>query len=219
MADQTSPTDADRARDRDELRAFVYELWDLLRTIVEDGRFIPNGWADDVQGAWVRVQERFAELINSIDGTNIPWNDLDQHGLTGEELRLKRRGWRQRIFAFGRRINRPWVRSALRWANTILESLAAVFPVAGAIKEFKESVENLIEDAEIDAKRKRRGRLRNRRNPHLDVLMLGLSSTARLRPIASVDNCRSGCRPHPSQISASAASRVCRRIADRSYGR
>jgi hypothetical protein len=164
MADQTSPTDADRARDRDELRAFVYELWDLLRTIVEDGRFLPNGWANDVQGAWVRVQERFAELINSIDGTNIPWNDLDQHGLTGEELRLKRRGWRQRIFAFGRRINRPWVRSALRWANTILESLAAVFPVAGAIKEFKESVENLIEDAEIDAKRKRRGRLRNRRN-------------------------------------------------------
>ena len=115
-------------------------------------------------GVWVRVQERFAELINSIDGTNIPWNDLDQHGLTGEELRLKRRRWRERIFASGRRMNRRWVRSALGQANTILESLAAVFPVAGAIKEFKESAENLIEDAAIDAKRKRRGRLRNSRD-------------------------------------------------------
>lgn len=159
MANQGSDQEAARTRDRDELRAFVYELWDLLRTIVEDGRFIPEGWADDVHDAWANIQERFAQLILSLDATNIPWTALEDHGLTGAELRLKRRGWRSRIFAFGRRINRRWVRSALRWADMILNSLAMVFPVpAGAIKEFKESLENLIEDAEADAKRgKRRG--------------------------------------------------------------
>jgi hypothetical protein len=161
MADQGSDQEAARTRDRDELRAFVYELWDLLRTIVEDGRFIPEGWADDVQGAWASVQERFAQLILSLDGTNIPWPDLDNHGLTGPELRLKRRGWRARIFAFGRRINRRWVRSALRWADMLLDSLALVFPPAGAIKEFKEGLENLIEEAEADTKRTKRRRRRD----------------------------------------------------------
>jgi hypothetical protein len=64
-----------------------------------------------------------------------------------------------RTFAFGRRINRRWVRSALRWADMLLDSLAIVFPVpAGAIKEFKESLENLIEDAEADTKRDKRRR-------------------------------------------------------------
>jgi hypothetical protein len=159
MADQGNDQEAARARDRDELRAFVYELWDLLRTIVEDGRFIPEGWADDVKGAWASVQGRFAQLILSLDGTNIPWTALDDHGLTGPELHLKRRGWRARIFAFGRRINRRWVRSALRWADMLLDSLAIVFPVpAGAIKEFKESLENLIEDAEADTKGDKRRR-------------------------------------------------------------
>jgi hypothetical protein len=48
----------------------------------------------------------------------------------------------------------------LRWADTILGSLTAAFPPAGAIKEFKESLENLIEDSMADA---RRGRRRTRK--------------------------------------------------------
>jgi hypothetical protein len=138
--------------DYDELLAFVYELRDLLRRIVEDGRFIPPDWADDVQAAWPRVERRFAELISTLKGQNITLADLDRHGLTGEELDLKLRGWRARIFAFGRRINRRWVRSVLRWADMILGSLAAVFAPAGAIKEFKEVLENFIEEAEAEAK-------------------------------------------------------------------
>jgi hypothetical protein len=158
MADQDGPSQADRDRDRDELRAFVYELRDLLNAIVEDGRYIPKGQAEDVKNAWAQVQARFSTLIQSLDGTNVPWLDLEAHGLTGAELALKRRGWLGSIFAWRRRINRRWVRSALRWGDTLLGSLAAVFPVAGAIKEFKEVLENLIENSAADGKRGRRDR-------------------------------------------------------------
>ena len=168
MADQGSPTEADRARDRDELRAFVYELRDLLSTIVEDSRFIPEDRGHDVRQAWERIQNRFSELIAGLDtlatAQDPRWAELDNHGLTGDELRLKRRGFVGRMFAWGRRINRGWVRSVLRWADTLLGSLAAVFPPAGAIKEFKESLENLIEDSMADARRggrRSRKRLRN----------------------------------------------------------
>jgi hypothetical protein len=51
----------------------------------------------------------------------------------------------------------------LRWADTILGSLATVFPVAGAIKEFKESIENLIEDSVADARQQRRRERKVRR--------------------------------------------------------
>jgi hypothetical protein len=172
MPDENVPIEVSRARDKDELRAFVYELRDLLRAIVEDSRLIPEDHGEDVRRAWESIQGRFTELIARLDELNpeeqlgVPtsqWAPLDQHGLTGDELRLKRRGFVGRMFAWGHRINRPWVRSVLRWANTLLGSLADVFPPAAPIKEFKESLENLIEDSIADdrqSKRRRRKKLR-----------------------------------------------------------
>jgi hypothetical protein len=160
MPDQGSPPAPDP---RNELRAFVFELQDLLQAIVENQELIPSARLGDVQRAWESVQPRFSELIAALDGPNIPLEQLEQHGLTGDELNLKRRGFRGRLFAWGRRINQDWVRSVLRWADTILGSLATVFPVAGAIKEFKESIENLIEDSVADARQQRRRERKVRR--------------------------------------------------------
>jgi hypothetical protein len=165
MPDENIPIEESRARDRDELRAFVYELRDLLRAIVEDSRLIPEAQSEDVRRAWESIQYRFTELIARLDqlnprepptARNSLWMTLDAHGLTGDELRLKRRGFVGRMFAWGHRINRPWVRSVLRWANTLLGSLADVFPPAAPIKEFKESLENLIEDSMADDRQGRR---------------------------------------------------------------
>lgn len=165
MPDENIPIEESRVRDRDELRAFTYEIRDLLRAIVEDSRLIPEAQREDVRRAWESLQHRFTELIAMLDdlnpretttARNSRWLTLSEHGLTGDELRLKRRGFVRRMFAWGHRINRPWVRSVLRWANTLLGSLAAVFPPAAAIKEFKESLENLIEDSEADDRQGRR---------------------------------------------------------------
>lgn len=170
MPDQDGPTEPDRDGDRDELVAFLYGLRALLGAIVEDGRWIPKAQAENVQRAWDRVQTQFAALIKSINalpGTDVPskdWEPLDQRGLSGPGLRLELQGFWGRMFAFGRRMNRPWVRSMFRWANTILGSLAAVFPPADAIKEFKESLENLIEDSAADARWDKRRERKRRRN-------------------------------------------------------
>jgi hypothetical protein len=159
MPDQGDPTGADRDGDRDELLAFVCGLRALLREIVEDGRLIPEVRDGDVQRAWEQVQDNFTQLIGELRGLNATssaWESLDSRQLSGAGLRLKLRRFWGRVFNFGRRMNLPWVRSAFRWANTILGSLAAVFPPAGEIKEFKESLENLIEDSEADAARGKR---------------------------------------------------------------
>jgi hypothetical protein len=172
MPDEDISVEVRRARDKDELRAFVYELRDLLGAIVEDSHLIPEDKAENVRRAWESIQVRFRELIAGLDELNpqatagdqdSQWVSLDEHGLTGDELRLKRRGFVGRMFSWGRRINRPWLRSVLRWANTLLGSLAAVFPPAASIKEFKESLENLIEDSMADDNRgRRRGGKRRR---------------------------------------------------------
>jgi hypothetical protein len=96
MPGQGDPTDADRTRDKDELRAFAYGLRALLRTIVEDSRLISEDRGEDVPRAWERVQDRFTELIASLDELSTrssQWEPLDEHGLTGDELRLKLRGF------------------------------------------------------------------------------------------------------------------------------
>jgi len=69
---------------------------------------------------------------------------LQDHGLSGISLRMKLRAWRARSFRFGHRMDRPWLRSALRWADTILQSLGDVMPGGGAAQESKQSAENFL---------------------------------------------------------------------------
>jgi hypothetical protein len=157
--DATAPPSPNYPRDRDELRAFVFELRDLLGVLLEDEHFIPSSSIQEAQSAWIRVEQRFSDLLSQLDQLNsndARWTQLEQHGLTGEELTFKRKLFLRNMFAWGHRINRRWARSVLRWADTILGSLAAVFPVAGAIKEFKEAIENLIEGPMSDTKGSKR---------------------------------------------------------------
>ncbi len=74
----------------------------LLPTIVENSHLIPEDKGEDVRRAWESIQVRFSELITRLDELNPQeqlgvrnsrWVPLDEHGLTGDELRLKRRGF------------------------------------------------------------------------------------------------------------------------------
>ena len=51
------------------------------------------------------------------------------------------------LFAFGRRMNRRWLRNALRVGTTILGSLVDAMTLGAAGKEFKEMIEHFIEDS------------------------------------------------------------------------
>jgi hypothetical protein len=47
-------------------------------------------------------------------------------------------------------MNRRWLRSVLRWGDSILGSLVDALTWGAAGKEFKEAIENFIADAEED---------------------------------------------------------------------
>jgi hypothetical protein len=138
------------ADDLAELRIFVHhQVW-LLQAIVDDERYIPPELLDDVRMAWDSARrdlEHLAERLSPGDN-NYPFSQLEKHGLTGAPLRMKMRAWRSRFFGFGRRMNRRWLRSVLRWSDTILSSLVDAMTLGAAGKEFKEAIENFIEDCD-----------------------------------------------------------------------
>jgi hypothetical protein len=73
-------------------------------------------------------------------------SELERVGLTGSQLELKRSGWVRALARFEAAPVRSLLLRALRWANIILGSLAGVVGASEALKEFKESVEQGLED-------------------------------------------------------------------------
>ena len=132
-----------------DLQAFVMQLRDLLGAIVEDGRFIPPEQRQGVRDAWLHASTDLDNLAGGLDPRNEQRirTALESHWLTGDSLRMKLRAWRSRLFQFGRRMNRHWLRSVLRWGNTILGSLVDALTVGAAGKEFKDAIENFLSDA------------------------------------------------------------------------
>jgi hypothetical protein len=149
---QGSPPDDESSPEEDlaSLRAFVIQLRELLQAVVDDGRFVPNKQHDDVRAAWQHARADLDALVSALTRpqANTHLAGLGRHGLTGVPLRMKLRAWRSRFFRFGRRMNRAWLRSVLRWGDTILGSLTDVIPFGAAGKEFKEAIENFLDDAE-----------------------------------------------------------------------
>ncbi len=143
------------ADDLGDLRAFVGYVRNLLDAIVDDGRHIPPDSLDDLRAAWPHARSDLDALVVALsqqdDGPQIE-PQLERHGLTGAPLRLKLRAWRKRCFRFGRRQNKRWLRSVLRWSDTILGSLVDAMTVGAAGKEFKEAVENFLVEAEEDTR-------------------------------------------------------------------
>jgi hypothetical protein len=152
MANQDPGLSADEAYAADllDLRSFVVQLKELLEAIVEDGRHIPPSHRVEVREAWAHAKSDLEELVAALaqDASDLDHRQtLERHGLTGQPLRMKLRAWRSRFFQFGRRMNRRWLRSVLRWGDSILGSLVDALTVGAAGKEFKEAIENFIADA------------------------------------------------------------------------
>jgi hypothetical protein len=127
-----------------DLQSFVIQLRELLQAVVDDGRYIPVH-LDDVRAAWVHAKDDLNSLAEQLRA-EVTQGDrtakLRQHGLTGRPLQMKLRALRSRMFRFVRRTNRPWLRSLLRWSDTILGSLAGAMTLRAAGKEFKEAIES-----------------------------------------------------------------------------
>jgi len=71
---------------------------------------------------------------------------LSEHGLTGPELTAKLTGFDLAFEAFKQWGTVRLLKKLLGWINSILDSVIDSIPGGGAIKEFKELIENAIEE-------------------------------------------------------------------------
>ena len=108
---------------------------------------------------WPDVLARIEDVTARIRGAALAdpplGPKLEQVGLTGSPLALKVAGIKN---AFGRWLRgaggffRRYAHSFFNWSNTLLGSLAeALGPAGDFIKEFKECLENDLEDQELES--------------------------------------------------------------------
>lgn len=160
MADGAQEADDDRQakpEDIDELIAFLNQLEGVLQQVLDDGTLLPAETLDSLRGAWSETKDDLTlwrrSAVAEREGLSNENGDtaartLKDHGLTGKSLGMKLSGWRSRLFAIGERMDRPWLRSLLRWAETIIESFTDSIPGGAGVKEFVQAVSNHLDDAE-----------------------------------------------------------------------
>ena len=132
------------------LALFLDSVFDLLR-IAAQSRFLilPLG----VREAWYYAileldDDRLAELRSMLDGERARDYDFRRAGLTGPELHAKLAGYANARTMFHARGGLGHFRSAIRWAKSILGSLAKELPFAEFLLELIEFIENAVHDTE-----------------------------------------------------------------------
>jgi hypothetical protein len=138
---------------RREVHAFLGELnGAVYQIVVVNPRAYGSGDGEDHE--WdhlvraLRECEGFAQAHDALN-TGEYDETLIAHGLGGDQGSFKFSGWRSRLKALYRTVKRGFrpARRALGWANSILESLAAI-PGVGAIKEITGLLERLLAERE-----------------------------------------------------------------------
>jgi len=149
--------------DRQLLAQFLVDLKYVLSAFLElRGQLLPAHLRELSVAAWESTDQAFSilqRLLLEPEDPILLVRRLRDVGLTDAPLRYKLAGFdraRQRKQPIEPRKSRSWYRRIFGWANIILGSLAKVLPPAEIIKEFKESAEQGIADAEEDFRNSRK---------------------------------------------------------------
>ncbi len=127
-----------------EILRFVAEL--LERLVKQPSKGMPDRERKSFEDAWHEVEFGLRKAIDEIDSidseNNALWHTLRERGLTGAQLRLKQ----QRLDNARQQGKKTglWGRT-LKLINSILGNLS-VIPGIDAVKEFKEMVEDTLEE-------------------------------------------------------------------------
>ena len=134
------------------IRDFLIWLVTQTHLIDEEIRSQFEKPLEDMTVRIVRAIERLDTVKSKEDETYV---QLDQAGLTGASLRMKaamgRRVWTRAtgsmaeseggVQIFGFTLKQP-----MKWINTILGSLAKVFPLLEAVQEYKDHLELAVDE-------------------------------------------------------------------------
>ena len=136
-------------QDRDTLFEFLNGVRTILQEIVNAKVILfRESLRDPLENAWDTSVRNTIEMVqyqlrNPPPGLN---EALGDSGLSGSELTFKIQGFRMAFDRFWQRGTVNLLKKLLNWINTILKSLIAAIPGAEAINEFKEAIENEIND-------------------------------------------------------------------------
>jgi hypothetical protein len=139
---------------RGVLADFLIELEALLpRTLDGYEGWFPPELRGPLRSAWAELGESFPmadRYLREPPDAVLLDAQLAHVGLAGNQLRLKVGAFRGKLAGLGELITKPMLKSALGWANIILGSLSGIVPGVEAIKEYKESFEQALDDANAD---------------------------------------------------------------------
>jgi hypothetical protein len=109
------------------LRVIVFRRRDLFRS--EFREYFPGPWND--------IEGRLSRAESALEQPDLNWEYLEGVGLVRDSLQFKRSMLTQAI-------KQGVVSRLLKIINSILGSLAKVFPFLEAVKEYKEHIEAAI---------------------------------------------------------------------------
>jgi hypothetical protein len=144
-------------QDRGWLGEFIGDFRAFMRDVTAANSLLSEAWLEGPRAAFQELlsnPDTFEQVQATLRGDNDLDADLERLdadlerlGLTGSNLEIKLAGWRRARARLRDSLTRRALRSAFRWANTLLGSLAGAIGAAEALKELKEITENTYEDA------------------------------------------------------------------------
>jgi hypothetical protein len=143
--------------DQSALQRFLDDVEQVLGALVESrDRLMPESLRDDALAAWQEGRETFSTVRSAVQ--TVAREDLARAGLVGSQLRLKLRGFGERLRQFGEGffdflrdrlpldVIKRIIKKLLEWANIILGSLASIIPPAEALQELKDGIKLAVDD-------------------------------------------------------------------------
>ena len=132
-----SPT-SDVARLDEFLQDTKLFLWRLTR---HSSAFIHELY-NDVSNAWDNAQESFEDARDRLN--KVAQETLEEHGLTGDQLRLKLRNVEKYFGDLISGMGSTALEKLLNVVNNLLDSIIQALGIPGVIKEIKDAIKSAL---------------------------------------------------------------------------
>lgn len=136
--------------DKERLKQILSDFRYLISSVLEEGKdnkgeflFVKELFPF-IKNAWKYVEGNFDDVFDRLK--KVEEDKLTQHGLTGAQLEFKEKIIRWIKDKFKKVGGKSLFRRLLDTIEPILDSIMSAIGAGGAIREFKESMKNSIDD-------------------------------------------------------------------------
>ena len=133
-----------------DLREFMRHTRDVLRKLVDAREVLfRESVRQLIEDSWKLIDQAIESVITELQtaGSGLT-PKLKAAGLTGPQLKLKLAGFNRAFERFSERGTVMLAKKVLKWINKILGSLMSAIPGAEPIKEFKEALEEELDESD-----------------------------------------------------------------------